>query len=98
MAQAMSHTHTFEGLLDLLLALGGAGAAIGQRQFDVFINCKVANQVKRLEDEANFTIADTRALTDGELRHRLAIQPVISIRGRIEQAQNRKKRGLAAAR
>ena len=82
----MSHAYALERLLNFLLALGGAGAAISQRQFDVFIDCKVADQVKRLEDETDFAVADPRALTDGKLRHRLAIQPVIAIARRIQQS------------
>src|SRR5215472_2951439 len=98
MTQTMSHADALERLLHLLFSLRGARAAIGQRQFDVFVNGEVADQVKRLEDETNFAVADPRALADGELRHRLAIQMVITVAGRIEQTQDREQRGLAAAR
>src|SRR5271168_2781493 len=63
--EAVGHADAFEGVLDLLLALGGARAAIGQRQLDVFVDGEVADEVERLEDEADLAIADAGALADG---------------------------------
>jgi len=41
-------------------------AAIGERQLHVFVHSEVADQVERLKDESNLTIANARALADGE--------------------------------
>jgi len=45
-AEAVSHANAFERVLHFLLALAGAGAAIGKREFDVFVNGQVADQVE----------------------------------------------------
>ena len=41
-------------------------AAVGQRQLDVLVDGEVADQVERLEDEADLAVADARPL--GELQ------------------------------
>ncbi len=97
MAEAVSHANAFERVLHFLLALAGARAAIGKREFDVFVNGQVADQVEGLKDEANLAIANARALADGQLGDGLAVQLVIAFRRRIEQAENRQQRRLAAA-
>src|SRR5271155_1152360 len=96
--EAVGHADAFEGVLDLLLALGGARAAIGQRQLDVFVDGEVADEVERLEDEADFAVADAGALADGELADWLAVQHVAAVARGIEQSKNREQRRLAAAR
>jgi hypothetical protein len=47
---------------DALLALGGRHAAVGERQFHVLVDREIANQVERLEDEADLAITNPRAL------------------------------------
>ena len=95
---AVRHSHALECLLDLLLALRRTGASIGQWQLDVFVHGEVANQVERLKDEADLPVADARAIADREIRHRLAVQRVVPVRWRIQQAENREQRRFAAAR
>ena len=46
-------------------------AAVGERQLDVLVDREVADQVERLEDEADLPVADAGALRRGEPRHRL---------------------------
>ena len=82
-----------------MFAVGGRHfLPVGQRQLDVFIYREIANQVETLEDESDLLIADARALGKVEVLDRLAIQRVAAIGRRIEQADDRKQRGLAAAR
>src|SRR5207248_8799487 len=64
----------------------------------VLVNREVADQVERLEDEADLTIADAGTLRRRELRHRLAGEVVLTICWRVEQPKYGKKRRLAAAR
>src|SRR6267154_2373934 len=97
-AQAMSHADALERVLHFLLALAGASAAISQRQLHIFVHGEVADQVEGLKDESNLTIANARALADGEFADRLAIQLIIAIGRRVEQSKNGKQRRLAAAR
>src|SRR5262249_19721678 len=56
-----------------------------------------ADQIEGLENEANFAIADARAVVEIETCDRLAVEDVVSFRGRIEQAKNGQERGLPAA-
>src|SRR6266852_5065692 len=41
-AQAMGHADALERILHFLLALAGTGAAIGERELDVFVNGEIA--------------------------------------------------------
>src|SRR5690606_10407462 len=96
--QAMRHAHALERLEHALLAflLAQAGA-IRQRQFDVLEDREVADQVERLEDEADLAVADLRPLRVIELLDRRAVQPIPATARRIEQPQDRQQRRLAAA-
>ena len=95
---AVRHAHPLERFLHALLALGRAHAAIGQRQFDVLVHRKVADQVERLEDKADLPVADAGALGELQPAHRPAVQRVGAVAGSIQQAQNGQQGGLAAAR
>src|SRR5713101_1118462 len=95
---AVRHAHAFEGGLYFLFALGRARSAVGERKFHVLVDGQVTDQVKRLEDKPDLPVADAGALAQREIRHRLAVQPVVAVAGRIEQSQYREQRGLAAAR
>src|SRR4029077_17723817 len=88
-AHAVSHADAFEGVFHLLLALRGAGAPIGKRQLNIFVNRQVADEVERLEDETNFAVADAGALASREIRHGLTVQQVLSFRRRVQQTQYR---------
>ena len=63
---AVRHAHALQRFLHALLALRRRHAAIGERQLDVLVNGEIADQIESLEDEADFAIADARAL--GELK------------------------------
>src|SRR5712692_4464811 len=63
-AQAMGHANALERVLHFLLALTGAGAAIGEWELHVFVHGEIADQVEGLKDEADLAIANTRALAD----------------------------------
>src|SRR5712664_623379 len=83
-AQAVGHADALESILHFLLALAGAGSAIGERELDVFIHGEIADQVEGLKDEADLAIANARALADGELGNGLAVQLVDAVGRRIE--------------
>ncbi len=97
MFHAMGHAHALQRLLRALLALGGGHAPVRQRQLDVLVDRQVADQVEALEDEAHLPVADAGPLRGGEVRHRLAAQPVFAFGGRIEQAEDRHQGRFAAA-
>ena len=67
MLGAVGHFDAFEGALDFFLPFGGGHAAIREGQFDVFINSKVADQVERLKNKADFTIANSGSFRGGDL-------------------------------
>ena len=89
----------FERFHDALLAVRrGHSLAVGERQFDVFVDRQIADQVETLKDESDFLVADARALGEIEVLDRLSVQRVAARGRRIEQADDRKQRRLAAAR
>ena len=92
------HADALQGLLHALLALVGGHAAVGQRQLHVLEDREVADQVEALEDESDLPIPDASALGERELLGRLAVQGVVPVGGRVEQAEDRKQRRLAASR
>ena len=98
MLHAVRHSHLFQRLHHRLLAFRRRHAAISQRQFDILINVQIANQIKRLEDEADLAVANARALLHLQLRHWLFIQRVQSVARRIQQSENRQQRRFPAAR
>src|SRR6185503_751503 len=59
---------------------------------------QVANQVEALEDEPDLAVADARPLGRRELGDRPVVQKILSFGRRIEQAEDRQQRRLAAAR
>src|SRR5579875_493690 len=98
MFHAVGHADAFKHLLHALLALRGSHAAVGERQLDVFKNREVANQIKRLKNKTNFTIADARAVRQRKICNRMIIERVIAVGGRVEQAEYRKQCGFSATR
>ena len=67
MPQTVGHADALKRLHDALLAVSRWHLlAIGKRQFDVFVHGEIADQVETLEDEADFLIADARALGEVE--------------------------------
>src|SRR5260370_34180751 len=99
MAPAMRHVHALQGFLHALLALRrGHAGTIGEWQLDVLFYGEIANQVKTLEDEADFLIANPRAVAEAQIFDRLVVEQILAPRGRIEQTQDGQQRGLAAAR
>lgn len=54
-------------------------------------------RLKALEDEAYLAFADVRALVLVEPRHFLAVEPVLSRRGVVEESEDIEQCGLATA-
>src|SRR5438552_1587337 len=97
MLRTMRHADTFERVGNPPFPLFRQHTAIGERQLDVLEHGEIANQVETLKDEADFSVADARALRGFELRDLATIQRVRAAARRVEQADNREQRGLAAA-
>jgi hypothetical protein len=93
----MSHLDALEGTLHLFLTLGGGHAAISEGEFDVLVDGEIADEVEGLEDEADFAIADARAVGELEAGDGLAVEGVVPFRGRIEEAKDGEECGFAAA-
>src|SRR5690606_20111500 len=90
--------HAPERLEHALLALLLAQArAIRQRQLDVLEHREVADQVERLEYEADLAVPDLRPLRMVELLDGRAVQPVSSAARRIEKPEDRQERRFAAS-
>ncbi|OLB60596.1 MAG: hypothetical protein AUI11_13210 [Acidobacteria bacterium 13_2_20CM_2_66_4] len=98
MLRAMRHADAFERRLDALLPLGGFHASIGERQLDVLEHGEIANQVEALKDKADLAVADTRALRRWQFRDGPVVQEILAFGRRIEEAEDRQERRLAAAR
>src|SRR6188768_794668 len=94
----MGHADALERRIGALAAFGSLHAAVDERQFDVLEHGEVTNQVEALKDEPDLAVANARPLREGEVRHLVAVQHVGALAGRVEQAENREERGLAAAR
>ena len=63
MLRAMCHADAFERALGFLFARR-THAAISEWKLDVFIDCKIADQIESLKDKSNFAIADAGAIGD----------------------------------
>src|SRR5690606_4062568 len=99
MPETVRHPHALERLEHALLALLLVESGpVRQRQLDVLEHREVADQIERLGDEADLAVANLRALRMVELLDRRAVQPVAAAARRIEQPEDRQKRGLAASR
>src|SRR5580693_2469949 len=95
----MRHSHSLERFHHSRLALGGGHfLAVSQREFDIFVHRKIANQIETLEDESNFLVANAGTLRKIQILDRLRIQAIAAAGGSIEQTNNREQRRLAAAR
>jgi hypothetical protein len=94
---AVRHPDALERVLHARLALRGRHAAVRERQLDVLVDREIADEVERLEDEADLPVANARAISRRELADRLATQDVAAVARRIEQAEDREQRRLAAA-
>src|ERR1051325_163865 len=95
---AMRHADPLECFGDPLLPLGARKAAIGERQLHVLVDGENADQVEGLEDEGDLPVADAGAVGRGEVRDRLVVEQVAAVGGRVEQAEDREQRRLAASR
>jgi len=93
----MRHLDAFECVLDFFLALGRGHAAIGEGEFDVFVDGKIADEIESLEDESDFAIANARAITELEGGDGLTVEGVVPFCGRIEKTEDGEESGLAAA-
>ena len=87
----MRHLDPIQHPLHAFLALSGAHAAVGQRQFDVLVHREVADEIEGLEDEADATVPNPGALGGLQIRHRFASQAVLAGGRRVEQAEDRQQ-------
>ena len=98
MLHAVRHPNFFERFVHQFLTFRARRTAVGEGQLDVFVYGQVADQVERLEDEADLAVADACPLVHLQPRNGLTVQNVSPVAGRVEQAQNGQQRGFAAAR
>src|SRR5262249_41492393 len=96
MPHAVGHADALERFHYSFFAFGRRHLlAIGQRQLDVLIDRKIANQIETLKDEADFPVANARTLREIQVLDRPPIQEVLSARWGIEQPHNREQRRFA---
>src|SRR6185295_967787 len=93
---AMTHANAFQRFVHALLALGAGHSAVGERQLDVFVDGQIADQIKRLEDESDLAVADTRPFAELQTLYRTAVELIGSVGRRVQQSENRQQSGLAA--
>ena len=97
MLHAVRHLHSFERFNDSPFSLPCRHSPICQRQFNIFVNRKVADEIESLKDETDFAIAHACTIVIRQFLHGPPIQQVASFCRRIEQSQNREQRGFTAA-
>src|SRR5205823_8210390 len=96
--RAVRHADPLERRLRALLALDDAHAAIRERQLDVLVDREVADQLERLKDEPDAPVPYSRPLGGGAIRTRSVFEQVRPLGPRVEQAEQRAQRRLAAHR
>src|SRR6478752_947335 len=85
-ADAVRHSDTFKRLHDAPLAISRRHLLpISKREFYVFVNCEIANQVEALENETNFLVANARPRAKVEILHRLAVQLILAAGWGVKQ-------------
>jgi hypothetical protein len=91
------HLHALERFVDSRAPLRARQSPINQGQLHVFPDAQLAEQVERLEDEADLPIAEARPSAAIERANVHAVQSV-SARGRLlQQAQDGEQGRLAGA-
>ena len=94
----MTHAHALQCIGDSLFAFARRHPSIRKRQFYVFIDGEIADEIEALKNETNLTIANPRALGQGKILNRIVIKNVLTIRGRIQQTKDRQECRLPATR
>ena len=94
----VSHADPLEGLVDALAALGLGHPHVREGELHVLVHTQVADQVEALEDEPDLAVPRARALDDRQALDRPVVEPVLALRGCVEQAEDRQERRLAATR
>ena len=98
MPDSVRHADALQRFHDTFFALRRRHSLpVGQRQFHVLVNREIANQIETLKYETNLAVANAGAGCKIQVFDRLVVQPVLPAGRRIEQAHNRKERGLAAS-
>lgn len=95
-AAAVEQIDAAEGLGGHLVPLVARESAVGKGKLDIFEHIEVTDEIKALEDEANFAIADAGAAGWGQVGNIVAIEAVGSAGGRFEEADNGEQGGFAA--
>src|SRR5262249_46300573 len=75
-----------------------ANAAINERQLNIVERSRAREQVECLKDEADFLVSYTRQFVIIHLRYVLAVQPILTLRSRVETPNQVHQRGFASAR
>src|SRR5687767_9807115 len=97
MVRAVFHTNLLKSCLNALSPFAHTHVTIGQRQLGVFEYRKVADEIEALENESDLNVPNACSCSVIQLRDRFVIKYVTSRCGRVEQTQDRKKSGFAAA-
>ena len=98
MLGAVGDVHAAHYFLDAVFAFRRAHFEVGQRQFDVFIDVELVDEVETLEDEADVALAELRAVLLFEVRHLLTEEFVTALGRVVQEAEDVHQRRFAAAR
>ena len=97
MVHPIAQAHLLQGPLRAFATLFRGHSGVDERQLDVMQRVGARQQVERLEDEADFLVADTRQLVVAQIAHLLAVQPVLAARRGIEAADQVHQGGFPRA-
>src|SRR5262245_32736353 len=97
MFRAMRHSDLFQGLADHRFPLRRPHSPVGEGQFHILENIKVADQIEALKNESYLPVANPRSLAQIKILYRLAVEPVVPFRRRIQETKNGQERGFTAS-
>jgi hypothetical protein len=92
------HADLLERRHDAFLAFRRLHAAVGERQLDVLVHVQIANQVEALKMNPISRLRTRARSGQRQVRTDLPFSDVLALGRRVEQAEDRQQRRLAAAR
>ena len=94
---AVDDVHPLQHFVDLRFAFRFAEADVAQRQFHVFEDVHVVDEVEALEHEADDAATQFQAVALAQGGDLPAVEPVTACVGGVEESEDVEQRGLAAS-
>jgi hypothetical protein len=95
--RAMGHPDPFERFVGAGFTFCGPHPTIREREFDIFVDREVTDEIEALEYKADLLVTDPGAFAELEAGDRFVIEQVLAFRRGIQETKDGKQRGLAAS-